>query len=97
LRQPNKACARPALNPKVALFFFTFLPQFADGQGAPIAAQIMALGLLFAAMGMASYAGLSFVVGRVGSTLASRIRHVLTRISGGIMIALGLRLAITER
>jgi threonine/homoserine/homoserine lactone efflux protein len=86
-----------ALNPKVALFFFTFLPQFADGERAPLAAQIGMLGLLFAAMGFAAYAALSFAVGRARGFLASGARRVVTRISGGIMIALGLRLAVSER
>ena len=86
-----------ALNPKVALFFFTFLPQFADGQRAPVAAQIVVLGLLFAAMGLSSYVALSFAVGRARGFLASRARRVFTRVSGGVMIALGIRLAVAER
>jgi threonine/homoserine/homoserine lactone efflux protein len=86
-----------ALNPKVALFFFTFLPQFADGERAPIGLQLVALGLLFAAMGFAIYVVLSFAVGRMRHFLASRARVVIVRISGGLMIALGLRLAAAER
>jgi len=86
-----------ALNPKVALFFFTFLPQFADGERAPVATQIVVLGLLFAAMGFSSYAALSFVVGRARGFLATGARRVFTRVSGGVMIALGVRLAIAER
>lgn len=86
-----------ALNPKVALFFFTFLPQFADGKRAPVGVQILMLGLIFAAMGFASYAAASFAVGRARGFLGSGARRVMTRVSGGIMIALGLRLAAAER
>jgi threonine/homoserine/homoserine lactone efflux protein len=86
-----------ALNPKVALFFFTFLPQFADGERAPISIQVVVLGLLFAVMGFTIYAALSYAVGRARAFLASRARRVVTRVSGGIMILLGLRLAAVER
>lgn len=86
-----------ALNPKVALFFFTFLPQFADGRQAPVAAQILLLGGVFAAMGFATYGVASFVVGRARGLLAAGARRALTRVSGGLMIALGVRLAVAER
>jgi threonine/homoserine/homoserine lactone efflux protein len=86
-----------ALNPKVALFFFTILPQLADGVRAPVPLQIAGLGLLFAAMGFGSYAALSFAVGRTRGLLASGARRVLTRFSGVVMILLGLRLAAAER
>lgn len=86
-----------ALNPKVALFFFTFLPAFADGKRAPVGVQILVLGLIFAAMGFASYAAASFAVGRARGFLGSKARLVMTRLSGGVMVALGLRLAVAER
>ncbi len=86
-----------ALNPKVALFFFTFLPQFADGRQAPVAAQILLLGGVLAAMGFATYGVASFVVGRARGLLAAGARRALTRVSGGLMIALGVRLAVAER
>ena len=86
-----------ALNPKVALFFFTFLPQFADAGRGPVWAQIVLLGLLFALMGFTSYAALSFAVGRARGFLGTGARRVFTRVSGGVMIALGLRLAVAER
>jgi threonine/homoserine/homoserine lactone efflux protein len=42
------------LNPKTTLFFFAFLPQFVNPSRGPVAAQILFLGLLFAAMGVVS-------------------------------------------
>jgi len=86
-----------ALNPKLALFFLAFLPQFADGRAAPVAAQLALLGTLFTLMGCGSYAALSFVVGRARGFLASRARTLLERIAGGLLILLALRLALTER
>ena len=86
-----------ALNPKLALFFLAFLPQFADGRAAPVALQLAALGVLFTLMGCGSYAMLSFVVGRARRFLASRARRVLDRVAGGLLILLALRLGLAER
>ncbi len=86
-----------ALNPKLALFFLAFLPQFADGRAAPVPIQLALLGTLFTAMGFTSYATLSFVVGRARHVLASTARRLLERIAGAMLIALALRLALSER
>ncbi len=86
-----------ALNPKLALFFLAFLPQFADGRLAPIPVQLAVLGALFTATGCGSYAVLAFVVGRARVLLASGARKWLGRISGAMLILLGLRLALSER
>ncbi|MEJ2176158.1 MAG: LysE family translocator [bacterium] len=86
-----------ALNPKLALFFLAFLPQFADGRAAPVAQQLALLGALFALMGCGSYAALSFVVGRARGFLASKARRILERAAGALLILLALRLAFAER
>ena len=86
-----------ALNPKLALFFLAFLPQFADGRAAPVPLQLALLGTLFTAMGFTSYATLSFVVGHARHFLASTARRRLERIAGAMLIALALRLALSER
>ena len=86
-----------ALNPKLALFFLAFLPQFADGRAAPVALQLAALGTLFTLMGCGSYAMLSFVVGRARRFLASRARTLLERAAGTLLIFVALRLALAER
>jgi len=86
-----------ALNPKLALFFLAFLPQFADGRAAPVAVQLALLGTLFTAMGFTSYATLSFVVGRARRFLASQARRNLERVAGALLILLALRLALSAR
>jgi len=86
-----------ALNPKLALFFLAFLPQFADGRAAPVALQLALLGVLFTLMGCGSYAALSFVVGRARVFLASKARRFLERAAGTLLILVALRLALTER
>ncbi len=86
-----------ALNPKLALFFLAFLPQFADGRAAPVPLQLALLGTLFTLMGCGSYATLSFVVGRARRFLVSRARQALERAAGALLILLALRLALSER
>jgi threonine/homoserine/homoserine lactone efflux protein len=87
------------LNPKVALFFLAFLPQFVDaGRGSP-AAQVIALGLLFDLSG--TIVNLAVALGASGA--ASRLRasgrtaSLLQRATGVLFIALGVRLALAGR
>lgn len=87
------------LNPKVALFFLAFLPQFVDpSRGSPVL-QVIALGLLFDTTG--TLVNLAVAVG--SSRAAARFRHpgragaLLHRLTGGVFIALGLRLAYSAR
>jgi threonine/homoserine/homoserine lactone efflux protein len=86
------------LNPKVALFFLAFLPQFVDpSRGAP-ALQVVALGLLFDVSG--TLVNLAVALG--SSRVAARLRsgesgRVIQRVTGGVFIALGARLAYGAR
>jgi threonine/homoserine/homoserine lactone efflux protein len=70
------------LNPKVALFFLAFIPQFVDPARGRPAAQIVALGLLFDTSGTLVNLGVA--------VLASRV-------TGGVFVGLGLRLAVAGR
>jgi threonine/homoserine/homoserine lactone efflux protein len=90
------------LNPKVALFFLAFLPQFVDpARGHPVA-QIVFLGLLFDTSGTIVNVAVAVGASRAGSWLRRTARDgrggpVLQRVTGGIFIALGLRLAFATR
>lgn len=87
------------LNPKVALFFLAFLPQFVDPARGSAAVQIVALGLLFDLSGTT----VNLVVALGASRAADRLRrstragNFLQRVTGVLFIGLGLRLATTGR
>jgi len=84
------------LNPKTALFFLAFLPQFVDTSRGHVPAQIFFLGGSFALLGLLSDSTWAMLAG----TLAGRLRRLRWRraqknISGGALIALGLATAVS--
>ena len=84
------------LNPKVALFFLAFLPQFVDASRGNPALQVIGLGLLFDTTG--TLVNLAVAIG--SSSAAARLRAPsvwLQRITGGVFIGLGLKLALASR
>jgi threonine/homoserine/homoserine lactone efflux protein len=85
------------LNPKTALFFLAFLPQFVDaGRGTPWL-QILALGLLFAALGFFSDGAWALVAGTLGERLrrSRRFPAVQRYVSGSVFVGLGAVAALT--
>jgi threonine/homoserine/homoserine lactone efflux protein len=87
------------LNPKVALFFLAFLPQFVDPARGNTALQVVTLGLLFDATG--TLVNLAVAIG--SSRAAARLRTggraagALQKLTGILFIGLGLRLALASR
>ena len=88
-----------ALNPKVALFFLAFLPQFADPARGPLAPQLLLLGAIFTVNGTLVCLVFALFAARLGEWLKTRygVTRLLDRATGGLFIALGLRLALLER
>lgn len=81
-------------NPKMAVFFTSLLPQF-GGQSFPA---LLGLGLVFSSMTFGWLTGYAFVVARAGDFLRrSRMRAWLDRVTGAVLIALGLRIANEAR
>ena len=87
------------LNPKVALFFLAFLPQFVDPSASVPAIQILCLGLWFDFVGTM----VNIVVALVAARTADRLRHVTwigraaRYLAGTAMGGLALKLAFAER
>lgn len=87
------------LNPKTALFFLAFLPQFVDPARGPVALQAALLGVVFVAIAVVSDS--TYAV--VAAALADRIRgsrraaQVKRWVSGGIFVALGATAAAARR
>ena len=82
-------------NPKMAIFFTSLLPQFAPQ---PAFGPLFVLGLAFSAMTFTWLTGYAFAVAKAGDFLRrTRIRQALDRVTGVVLIALGLRLAAEHR
>ena len=83
-----------SLNPKTALFFLAFLPQFVDPDRGAVAPQVLALGVLFLMLATLSDSTYAVVAGSVRGWLGGR-RRGLGRVSGCSYIGLGLLAALS--
>ena len=84
-----------ALNPKAAIFFLAFLPQFADPARGPMWSQLLLLGLVFTAIALLSDSLYAFTAGHLGGWLKHNRTFLRLKryFSGGTYIALGLATA----
>jgi threonine/homoserine/homoserine lactone efflux protein len=87
------------LNPKVALFFIAFLPQFVDPAAGSPTMQILFFGLLFHITGVPVNLMVALAGGRLAKLLARRPgwARVQNWVTGTVLVGLGLRLALTEQ
>ncbi len=86
-----------ALNPKVALFFLAFLPQFVDPAAPNKPLTFLLLGLLFDVNGTVWNLGVAAIAARLGRTLqASAVSLWISRTLGALFVYLGARLALFE-
>ncbi len=91
-----------ALNPKVALFFLAFLPQFITPQSAHQALAFGVLGLVFTVNGTLVTLVLAWLAGAArerwaGSARAGRLGLWLQRAAGAMFVVLGVKLAVGGR
>ncbi len=85
------------LNPKVAIFYLAFLPQFIS-PGDPVLAKSLLLALLHATMGVAWLSLVTLFLSRLRAWLVRpRVKRVLETFTGTILILFGLRLALARR
>ena len=85
------------LNPKTAVFFLAFLPQFVHPERGLVWLQFLLLGAMLSTIGLSHSLALSFAVGRFGGRLRERAGRWQQRVTGTVFIALGLRLALQQR
>ncbi|HJR74225.1 MAG TPA: LysE family translocator [Luteimonas sp.] len=87
------------LNPKVAVFFLAFLPQFVRPERGWVWLQFLVLGILLSMIGFAHSSLLAFAIGRFGRRLnaSPRVARWRQRLIGGVFVGLGLRLALQQR
>ena len=88
------------LNPKVALFFLAFLPQFADPSRGGVPAQIALLGITFVVLALCTDGLYALLSGSAADWLRrrnenSRFRRGQRYVSGGVYIALGAATAVS--
>ena len=93
----RQACLTGLLNPKSALFFLTFLPQFVD-RDAATAPQFLVLGAIVVAVAGLWHVVLIAVAGRL-RTVAARpaVRARFERLTGTVFVVLGSKLATAKR
>jgi threonine/homoserine/homoserine lactone efflux protein len=85
------------LNPKVAVFYLTFMPQFMS-PGDNVLLRSLAFAFAHGIMGVVWLTAYAYVLSRISAFLArSGLRRWLERVTGGVLIALGLRLALDRR
>ena len=87
------------LNPKVAIFFLAFLPQFINAQRGSVVLQIVVLGLIFNVGGTLVNLAVAYAGGTLGELLRQNqaIARMQRRFTGLIFVGLGLRLAWQRR
>jgi threonine/homoserine/homoserine lactone efflux protein len=85
------------LNPKTALFFYAFLPQFVDPSRGSSVVQFLVLGALFAALATITDSMYALLSSGIGGMIMRRagFKRVQRYVTGGIYISLGVAAAVT--
>lgn len=86
-------------NPKVAIFFLAFLPQFADPSRGSLPLQLVIFGAIFIVAALLVFGSIAWFAGFLGERLgkSARAQIILNRIAGTIFAGLALRLVTAER
>ncbi|OGU33235.1 MAG: hypothetical protein A2068_04215 [Ignavibacteria bacterium GWB2_35_6b] len=87
------------LNPKVALFFLAFLPQFVDTSSGSVPLQILFLGFIFDTTGTIVNVLVAVFFGKLGGLLnrSPKIKRIQSWFTGTVFIGLGVTLALSKK
>jgi threonine/homoserine/homoserine lactone efflux protein len=90
--------ATEVLNPKTALFFLSFIPQFVNRESGHVFGQFLALGAVSVALNTSADLVVTWFAGPLGSRIRSsaRFRRAQRTATGGLMIGLGAYLALSK-
>jgi threonine/homoserine/homoserine lactone efflux protein len=85
------------LNPKSAMFFFAFLPQFIDAKRGAAATQILIFGAIVVILGFTSGSLYSLIAGSIGNVLRGNLKFLRAQryFAGSVYIGLGAATALT--
>lgn len=87
------------LNPKVALFFLAFLPQFVSQGSGNVALEMIMLGLIFMVQGMIIFTTIGLLSGAIGNYLLKKpkVSRIFSWLTAAIFATLGIRLALAQK
>ena len=99
LRLYGRGIIMNVTNPKVAIFFLAFLPQFADPARGSLAPQMFAFGGIFILATIIVFGSVAWGAGFLGEWLrrSPRAQSLLNRAAGIVFVGLAARLVMTER
>lgn len=85
-------------NPKVAIFFLAFLPQFANPANGSLALQMITLGAVFMLAALIVFGAIAWTAGFIGNWLkrSQRAQVVMNRFAGTVFVGLAMRLALSK-
>lgn len=83
-------------NPKLAVFFVALFPQFLSPHAAVLPAAL-AMAATIVAYDLIWFSALAYAVDRAGAVLRPRLRRIMERVTGGVLVALGVSIAAEAR
>jgi len=93
----SQAVVVNVLNPKSAIFFFAFLPQFVDAERGAAATQILFFGAIVVVLGFTSGSLYSLLAGSIGNVLRGNLKFLRAQryFAGSVYLGLGAATALT--
>jgi threonine/homoserine/homoserine lactone efflux protein len=85
-------------NPKVAIFFLAFLPQFADPSLGAVAPQVFLLGIIFMVAALGVFGAIAYFSGLLGDWIqkSTSAQLLMNRVAGVVFAGLALKLLLAE-